>query len=635
MANVGSTNVPAITWTTAGPVSPSFAAILAGVQQDYDISFNVSFNWNANTPQGQLATTEAAVVNNANQVFIYYATQVDPAYAKGRFQDAIARINFLTRNPALSTVLQVACSGAGATIPAGPTQFGVVQDAAGNLYQCTGAGTIPAAGGSITLAFAALTPGPIAIPQGGLTIFTQINGWDTASVVSGVVGQNTETSQQFEQRRVASVAGNARATNQALQGAILGVPGVLDAYVIDNPTNSPVTFNGGTPAAFTVGANSLLCTVSGGAAAAVAQAIWSKKPPGIPLTGNTSATVQDTSTGYSPPFPSYTIMWETPTPLPVYFSVNIANSAGVPANAAALVQTAIVNAFNGANVGATFTGSISGNILTVTAVASGTIFQGQALGGPGVVPGTTISQLGTGQGNAGTYIVSAPQNVAAGTLTTSPLTNVPSPARARIGSGIYATQYAGIVALLGSWAAVRTLQVGSFNTRDAQFVGSVSGTTMTVTSITSGTININDFVEGGDSVSSITPGTTIISQLSGSAGGTGTYKLSNTMTVAGATFTGTRNALDQITAASVTGVIGIGDVIAGTGIPSGTTITGQISGTPGGAGVYSTSVDTTASSTAVTCGISANAVPANQNVVSVGVAQEPQITAAQVVVTFT
>lgn len=635
MANVGTTNVPAITWTTAGPVAPSFAAILAGVQQDYDVSFNVSFNWNANTPQGQLATTQAAVVNDAYQVFIYFATQVDPAYAKGRFQDAIARINFITRNPALSTVIQVSCSGALATIMAGPITFAYVQDAAGNLYQCTQTGTLPAAGGSITLSFAALTPGPIAVPQGALTIFTQINGWDSASVVSGVIGQNAETSQQFEQRRAASVAANARNTNQAVQGALLSVPGVLDAYVIDNPTNAPVTFNGGTPAAYTLAANSMLCTVSGGAAAAVAQAIWTKKPPGIPLSGNTTATVQDMSPGYSPPFPSYLITWETPTPLPVYFSINIANSAGVPSNAAALVQAAIVNAFNGANVGATFTGSISGNVLTVTAVASGTIFVGQGLGGPGVVPGTTISQLGTGQGNAGTYIVSAPQNVAAATLTTSPLTNTPSPPRARIGSGIYSTQYAGIVALLGSWAAVRTLQVGSFNTRDAQFIGFISGTTMTVTSITSGVINLNDFVEGGDSVSSITPGTTIVSQLSGSAGSTGTYKLSNSLTVAGATFTGTRSALNQITAASVTGVIGIGDVISGTGIPTGTTITGQLSGTTGGAGVYSTSVDTTASGAAVTCGVSMNAVPTNQNVVSVGVAQEPQITAAQVIVTFT
>lgn len=68
----------------------------------------------------------------------------------------------------------------------------------------------------------------------------------------------------------------------------------------------------------------------------------------------------------------------------------------------------------------------------------------------------------------------------------------------------------------------------------------------------------------------------------------------------GATFTGTRNTASQITAASVVGLISVGDTIAGTGIPGGTTITSQISGTTGSAGVYATSVDTTAASAAVT-----------------------------------
>lgn len=66
------------------------------------------------------------------------------------------------------------------------------------------------------------------------------------------------------------------------------------------------------------------------------------------------------------------------------------------------------------------------------------------------------------------------------------------------------------------------------------------------------------------------------------------------------TFTGTRNSASQITASSVTGILIPGQRISGTGIPAGTTITGQISGTDGGAGVYSTSQDTTASGAAVT-----------------------------------
>lgn len=65
----------------------------------------------------------------------------------------------------------------------------------------------------------------------------------------------------------------------------------------------------------------------------------------------------------------------------------------------------------------TFTGSISGTTLTVTAVASGDIYPGLVLTGSGVTAGTTITGLGTGDGGNGTYTVSASQTVASTTIT--------------------------------------------------------------------------------------------------------------------------------------------------------------------------------------------------------------------------
>lgn len=67
----------------------------------------------------------------------------------------------------------------------------------------------------------------------------------------------------------------------------------------------------------------------------------------------------------------------------------------------------------------------------------------------------------------------------------------------------------------------------------------------------------------------------------------------------GATFTATGSGVN-LTVTSVTGLISIGDTISGTGVPSGTTIVSQTSGTTGGAGVYVTSVATTASAATVT-----------------------------------
>lgn len=68
---------------------------------------------------------------------------------------------------------------------------------------------------------------------------------------------------------------------------------------------------------------------------------------------------------------------------------------------------------------ASFTGSISGNILTVTEDVTGTLNIGQIISGTGIEEGTQITGFGTGSGLEGTYYVSKDQTVASGALTTS------------------------------------------------------------------------------------------------------------------------------------------------------------------------------------------------------------------------
>jgi hypothetical protein len=66
-------------------------------------------------------------------------------------------------------------------------------------------------------------------------------------------------------------------------------------------------------------------------------------------------------------------------------------------------------------------------------------------------------------------------------------------------------------------------------------------------------------------------------------------------------FTGTGSGTN-LTTTSVTGIIKVGDTVTGTGVPAGTTIVSQTSGTTGGAGVYVTSAATTSSSASLTGG---------------------------------
>ena len=72
-------------------------------------------------------------------------------------------------------------------------------------------------------------------------------------------------------------------------------------------------------------------------------------------------------------------------------------------------------------IGASFTGSITGNVLTVTGITSGAIAQGQTLSGTSIVAGTKITQFLTGAGGnvneVGTYQLNNFQTVASGLIT--------------------------------------------------------------------------------------------------------------------------------------------------------------------------------------------------------------------------
>jgi hypothetical protein len=140
------TNVPAIQWTDQGPVAPAEPDIVAGLGADWNAAFGGDLNTDPTTPTGQIIASTSAMLGDADDQQVALFNMVDPAFATGRMQDAIARIYFLERNPAQSTVLQIACGGAvKLPIPVGA----LIRDDAGNVFMCNEAGTIPT-GGSVT-----------------------------------------------------------------------------------------------------------------------------------------------------------------------------------------------------------------------------------------------------------------------------------------------------------------------------------------------------------------------------------------------------------------------------------------------------------------------------------------------------
>lgn len=441
------TNVPEPTFGARGFVAPTAAEVLDGVMADINAAFGGGLNTDLSTPQGQLATSMAAIVEACNALFVLYTNLVDPAYSYGRMQDAIARIYFLSRLGALPTTVTCTCTGlAGTVIPEGAQAI----DADNNRYVSTSEATIGVSG-TVEVTFQCTEVGAIPCPAGSLTqIYQAIPGWDTITNPSdGVLGREAESRSAFEARRSASVAANSRGTIQAIQGTVLQVEGVLDCFAYQNDTNSPVTYRG-----VNIGANSIYVAVVGGDDEDVAEAIWSKKSPGCSYTGGTNVTVYDTSDGYTEPYPEYTVTFQRPDERTVLFLVDLENNAQVPSNATELIQAAIVDAFAGEDggvrptIGSTvfasrfygnvaalgawvqlnsivlgsmndstdFTGSIAGTTLTVTAITGTPLAVGQYLMGPNILDGTKITALGSGSGGTGTYTVSYSQMVASQTI---------------------------------------------------------------------------------------------------------------------------------------------------------------------------------------------------------------------------
>jgi uncharacterized phage protein gp47/JayE len=354
-----STNVPSIVWTPEGIILPTDAEILSGVQADINQSFGGGVNPSLSTPQGQIASSDAAIIADKNSAIAYIANQVDPLYAQGRFQDAIGRIYFMTRNPATSTVVIATIGGIpGTYIPAGVLAL----DTSQNVYQLLGAVTI-GSGGTIPAEFANVATGPIPCSIGSLNqIYRSVSGWDSiTNSAAGILGSDVESSQAFEFRRKNSVALNSHGTTDTIFANVYAVSGVLDCYVIDNSSGSTVDY-GSTD--YPLAPHSIYVAVVGGSASAIAQAIWLAKdggcsysawpnyPSGAAVPGEGSVqtvVVNDTRPQYAPNYPAYGVIFIIPAPTPIYFAVTVTNATSLPSNYATLIKNAIIAQFNGEN----------------------------------------------------------------------------------------------------------------------------------------------------------------------------------------------------------------------------------------------------------------------------------------------
>jgi hypothetical protein len=169
---------------------------------------------------------------------------------------------------------------------------------------------------------------------------------------------------------------------------------------------------------------------------------------------------------------------------------------------------------------AVFVGSIAGNVLTVAPLPGkvpvgiqGTVQLNAPLLGLGVAPGTTIAALLTGSGGVGTYQVSIAQTVAQATMSTG-VSAVPGQAN-RVPEPV------------NPFFAVATpiridrLATNVDGSADVKLVGSIAGNTLTVSQVIAGQLEVGAALFGTGVAAN-----TVVTGVSGTAGGPGAYAVS-------------------------------------------------------------------------------------------------------------
>ena len=238
-----------------------------------------------------------------------------------------------------------------------------------------------------------------------------------------------------------------------------------------------------------------------------------------------------------------------------------------------------------------FTGTVSGTVLTVSAVTSGTIAVGQIMYNGGTTVAIIIS-LGTGTGGTGTYNLSTSATISSATVLH--------------GVGVMTVGSVGWSALNG-WAASQSYSAGTVirqSAANAFITGTISTTTLTVVSVVSGTIKLGQTFSG--------PGVTTftITAFGTGTGGTGTYTISASQTVASSSYMigGFVQGNERVFAAVVGGTSGTTEpswVITKGAKTTDNTVTWQeITGQPGVCGDLTSSPTWTQNkNTAVTLGL--------------------------------
>lgn len=311
-----------------------------GVAQDWVNAFKEQgrpdLNTDPETPQGQIIDSETAAIHQKDSELAYLAQMFNPVTSDGKWQDALCKIYYLNRKPAINSSAVCTLTGLQNTVVTAGAQIRSSYD--NTLWSLAEDVTI-GAGGTVQGVFICQSAGAIQAGIGTLDqIVTAVPGWDAVTNAAvAEVGQLVEGQAALESRRYQSVALNSRGTVEAVYARVAEVANVIAVYAIDNKTNINKTIDG-----YTLSPHSIYVAAIGGSDQDIAEAIYNSVSAGCDYNGNTSEDVTDPNTGAIE-----TVTFMRPAQLPLYVRVTVQDDGNLPDGYEDTIKEAVYNNFYG------------------------------------------------------------------------------------------------------------------------------------------------------------------------------------------------------------------------------------------------------------------------------------------------
>ena len=377
---------------------------------------------------------------------------------------------------------------------------------------------------------------------GGVAVGTLITGSSTASTYTLNLPQTVPSTTLSALPTSASLMGYASGSSLTVTEVESGTLAVGQTLVGIGITNGAIIISQTTNSDFPGGAGNYALNGSQMAGTSSAPVSLLTLVPAVSGGGVATGMISGTSLSIN-------------TPSGTFSAGQIVTGAGVSSGTIIVSSTgldtySVTPAQNFPPAGATFVATIVGNTMSVGQPTSGSgpLSSGQFIAGPGVSAGSQIgSQVSGTPGSTGVYNVSPSQTVAPAETVTGVISGttlvvgavqsgVITPGQFVAGTGVTSG-----TAILSAMSGTSAGGPGSYALNSASTVatpvaavsGSITSTVLTAGVPSSGTLAAGQIINGG----SVSAGTFITSQITGTAGGAGTYGVNNSQNVGGESLT--------------------------------------------------------------------------------------------------